>query len=238
MKYSLIHPSRWRSSMAFQAFTEWMSKASDQNEYEYLLSIDSDDTQLENYKTLFEKTGVKLIINNNRSLVDAVNIAATYATGYVLIVVSDDFGCPENWDIKIKDELYAKSLETKLPIVYKKDDHEIKDITAWNFAVLIDDCLNPKGTKCMTLPILSKSIYQKLRHIYNPIYFSLFADQELYDVCEKNGWLIHSDLKFPHSHWLNGKNPKDATYQRENSSEAYMAGKKIYEARKLKNFQT
>lgn len=217
MKISLIHPSRWRSTMSYKCFETWMSVASAENEYEYLLSVDEDDNQLENYKYLFKNTGIKLIINNNRSIVDAVNIAASHATGDILIVVSDDFGCPENWDLELCKEFEFDNVE--------------------DFAIQIDDCLTKKGTECMTLPIISKSAYQKLGHIYNPVYFSMFADQELYDVCKINGWLIHSDLKFPHNHYTNGKNKVDATYLRENASKHYLTGQKIYLERKVKNFQ-
>lgn len=228
MKFTLIHPSRQRCSMAFTAFSEWMGKASDQNKYEYILSIDTDDPQLECYKSQFKDTGIKLIVNNNRSIVDAVNIAAKHSTGDILISISDDFGCPDGWDIRLE-------LETQLatsPIQDSKNIFTVKD----KYAFMIDDCINGNKSGCMTLPILSRSAYDQLGHIYNPIYFSMFADNELHDVCKKNGWLIYSDLKFEHRHFINGKNPKDATYERENSKQAYDMGKKIYEQRKLNNF--
>lgn len=234
MKFSILHPSRWRSTMSYKCFETWMGNASSENEYEYLLSIDEDDNQLENYKHLFKNTGIKLIINNNRSIVDAVNIAASHATGDILIVVSDDFGCPENWDIEILQLILSTSIPPDRIMV---EGDGVYLLPQAKFAIQIDDCLTKKGTECMTLPIISKSVYQKLGHIYNPVYFSMFADQELYDVCKMNGWLIHSDLKFPHNHYTNGKNKVDETYLRENASKHYLTGQKIYLERKTKNFQ-
>lgn len=242
IKYSLLHPSRQRCSMAFQAFSEWMSKASDQNKYEYILSIDTDDPQIECYKNQFKNTGIKLIINNNRSIVDAVNMAAKHSTGDILISISDDFGCPEKWDLllylaydrenKYELERIAKDYDDISSKEEMQEDERLK-----YFAVMIDDCINGNQSGCMTLPILSRSAYEQLGHIYNPVYFSMFADNELHDVCKNNGWLIYSDLKFEHRHFINGKNPKDATYERENSTQAYNMGKKIYEHRKANNFQ-
>lgn len=227
IKYSLLHPSRQRCSMAFQAFSEWMSKASGESKYEYILSIDADDPQIECYKNQFKNTGIKLIINNNRSIVDAVNIAAKHSTGDILISISDDFGCLEKWDIEVYSSICRlNGLETT----------HLNSPVKEEYALMIDDCINGNQSGCMTLPILSKAAYEQLGHIYNPVYFSMFADNELHDVCKKNGWLIYSDLKFEHRHFINGKNPKDATYERENSTQAYNMGKKIYEQRKAHNF--
>jgi hypothetical protein len=212
--------------MAYKAFVEWMGNASDQNQYEYILSIDKDDAQIDCYKSQFKETGIKLLINENRSMIDAVNNAAKLSTGDCLIVVSDDFGCPKDWDVEIKN---TSGRLSGLVTTHLNEPAE-------NFAIMIDDCINGNQSGCMTLPIISRGIYEKLGHIYNPRYFSMFADNELHDVCKKNGWLIYSDLKFEHRHFINGKNPKDHTYNRENSQSAWDLGKKIYEQRKAKDF--
>lgn len=224
--YSILHPSRGRCQMAWQAFMEWMQKASDQNQYEYILSIDTDDPQKDCYLSQFKDTNIKLLISENRSMIDAVNIAAKHSTGDILITISDDFGCPENWDERLFEDKNGNIIEGSW------EDQPVK--TEW--AIMIDDTINGNQSGCMTLPILSRSAYEQLGHIYNPVYFSMFADNELHDVCKKNGWLIYSDLKFEHRHFINGKNPRDATYNRENSNEAYNMGKKIYEHRKANNF--
>lgn len=235
MNYSLIHPSRGRCQMAWQAFQEWIGKASEQNQYEYILSIDTDDPQKECYLSQFKDTNIKLLISENRSMIDAVNVAAKKSTGDILICISDDFGCIENWDIEIEKIInrthVVQNNENKPDVI-----GALKDIMHNKFSIIIDDTINGNQSGCMTLPILSRSAYLQLGHIYNPIYFSMFADNELHDVCKKNGWLVYSDLKFEHRHFINGKNPKDATYERENSKSAWDLGKKVYEERKKANF--
>ena len=219
MKFSLIHPSRGRCQLAWKAFSEWMGKASTDNQFEYLLCLDDNEPQMDCYKKQFEHTHIKLITSQNRSLIDAVNEGAKRSTGDILIVVSDDFGCPDEWDKKIEKEFIEAN-------VYKE-----------YAAIHINDTITTREQGVMTLPILSRSAYEQIGHIYNPIYFSMFCDNELYSVCKLNGWLIHSDLVFEHRHFVNGKAQKDATYSRQNSHEAWKMGEKIYRQRKLHNFK-
>lgn len=204
--------------MAFEAFTEWVGKATPKNQIEYILSLDDDEPQLDCYKKKFDEYPIKMLIGKNRSMVDAINAAAEKSTGDCLIAVSDDFGCPDEWDEKLLNE-----------------------IANWPYtdcmAIHINDTITTREQGVMTLPIISRRAYEKLGHIYNPVYFSMFADNELYDVCKKNGWLIHSDLIFEHRHWVNGKNPRDETYNRENDTAVYNSGQKIYEARRTAGFK-
>lgn len=216
--------------MAYEAFTEWMGKSSGNHSIEYILSLDDDEPQLDCYKKQFAEYPIKMLIGKNRSMVDAINTAAEKSTGNVIIVVSDDFGCPDEWD-RILGKI-------ELPNVYKYEvtiHPELND--APEFAIHINDTITTREQGVMTLPILSRSAYEKLGHIYNPVYFSMFADNELYDVCKMNGWLIHSDLIFEHRHWVNGKNPRDETYNRENDTAVYNSGQKIYEARRAAGFK-
>src|SRR4051794_3035839 len=137
IRSSLIHPSRNRLRMAEGAIHEWTTKFSGGNEYEYILSIDEDDDDIPGYRRMAERLAVRLLIHRNRSIVDAVNRGAEQATGDVFIVVSDDFGCPEQWDAHLASVLGERR----------------------DAAVLIND---GGGGQLLTLPIVGCELYRQL----------------------------------------------------------------------------
>ena len=51
---------------------------------------------------------MSLIINKNRSCVEAINKAAEIARGDILIVVSDDTDCFPGWDTALLKEVEGK----------------------------------------------------------------------------------------------------------------------------------
>ena len=221
MNITCLHPSRNRAVMACAAFTDWMTNASGKHHIEWIVSIDEDDQQVDEYNLRFKPFGIKIIQNRNRSLVDAVNNAAKVAhqDTELFIVVSDDFGCPKDWD-----ELICQALP----------DFQMA-------AVQIDDGISygkpSPDNRLLTLPIITYDLYEVLGYVYHPAYFSMFVDNDLYEVCDRMQVLVDAGhLKFPHSHWVNGLRDKDSTYQRQNSAIAYQMGKATFENRKSAGF--
>lgn len=206
---SLIHPSRGRPFKAKQSYENWITKSSKKIDIEHILSVDLDDKKLFLYKRLF----ADLLINNSSNVVEATNSAAKKAKGNILIYMSDDFECPVNWDLLVLD----KFKEDK-PILLK-----------------VDDKLQPFNVDVVTIPIINRQLYNKLGYFLNPLYKSMYSDQDLYWVCFNNGWLeLCPELIFRHNHWANRKSRKDETYIHTDSFSA--EGKKIYEQRKSQNF--
>ena len=154
MRFSLLHPSRNRLGMAATAIAEWTSKASGRHPIEYIVSIDRDDDDVQGYRDLTHRSAVQLLVHDNRSLVDAVNRAAERSSGDVLVVVSDDFGCPDGWDEAID------------AVVGDRRD----------FALLVHDGYEGR---IMTLPIVGRVLYARLGYIYHPAYFSMYCDDDL-----------------------------------------------------------
>ena len=87
IRFSLLHPSRGRLERAAQAIGEWTARRSGAHAVEHILSVDTDD-DVAGYRRVADAAGVRLVVNANRSVVDAANAAARAATGDVLIVVS------------------------------------------------------------------------------------------------------------------------------------------------------
>lgn len=209
MKISLIHPSRGRPEKAKSTFHYWMDNAVNPENIEHILSLDFSDKKNGEYER-FDK----LTIDHNDCVVEATNSAAKIATGDILIYLSDDFKCPENWDEKILNRF--STIEN--PLLIK-----------------VDDCLQPFNKDVLTIPIMNRILYKRLGYFFHPGYKSMFCDQQLYWICKKNHWLIQcEDLKFPHEHYSIGKSNIDDTYKRSNLN--WEQGKELYNQHKLQNF--
>lgn len=215
MKFSIIHPSRNRIQRAKKAIATVINNFNfDNDKLEYIVSIDDDDKYQKEYLEFCTENNLLLTVNNNRSMVDATNIGAKLCTGDIIILVSDDFDLPLNWNIKLKNKI------TEINSMY---------------AILVNDGIS--NGDILSIPILSKQLYDKLGYIYHPEFFSLFADNALLDVCKKLNCLIEArDILFQHNHYINGKAIFDETYQKENSKYAYEFGKLTYQKLKDRNF--
>jgi hypothetical protein len=209
MRISVIHPSRSRPKEAFITACKWRDNAN--NEFEYILSIDSDDKSLQSYISIFYDYGVTGIChtNDNTSAIQAINAAAKIATGDLFVVISDDFDCPEHWDTLLLKELEGKS----------------------DFLLKTDDGNQPT---CVTLPILDRSYYDRFGYIYNPDYKHMWSDTEMTAVAIMNGRFVKSDLKFDHLHYSFGKGVKDAINERNNAT--WQQGERLFNERLKSNF--
>lgn len=218
MRISLIHPSRNRAEKARKTLDYWMSKASNTIEIEHILSIDLDDSQIEDYKRLFKESII--LISNNTCVVEATNIAAKKSTGDILIYFSDDFKCPDNWDIKIAQRFVE-------PAGFY-NPHKTK-------LLKVDDCLQKFEVAVLTIPIMNRALYEKLGYFWHPEYRSMFVDEDLYWTCAKNEWLVMCpELKFPHEHPCNGLAENDETYKK--SAANWDQGKALFAKRKMEGF--
>lgn len=212
---SLIHPSRGRAKKAKDTLNNWITKSTGEIEIEHIISVDSDDNQLQLYKSIFSES--VLIENTERhDVVFATNNAAQYSKGNLLIYLSDDFDCPQNWDRLITEEInrYLNNTEVLLKV---------------------DDCLQKFEVGVLTIPIMNRKLYQTLKYFFYPEYKSMFCDEDLFWTCKNNHWIRYAPaLKFPHLHWCNGKTNVDETYKRSETN--WDSGKAIFNNRKKQNF--
>jgi hypothetical protein len=214
---SLIHPSRGRPGKSRSTYLNWSSKAT--YSFEYILSVDRDDPELQNYKIAFDENnlvefgGVGLV-RDNKSVVEATNVAAKRSTEGILIYLSDDFDCPDRWD-----ELILKEFEgVTEPMLLK-----------------VDDCLQGFDVRVLTIPIMNRALYEKLGYFWHPDYKSMFVDEDLWWTCRNNGWLKKAPhLKFPHNHHSLGKCQNDETYRRSEAN--WDQGKATFARRKAAGF--
>jgi glycosyltransferase involved in cell wall biosynthesis len=209
MKFSLVHPSRGRPGQALQCLNHWWTNFSKQNELEYILSVDTDDVV--NYLSVIPQmhrvTQTKICVKQNRSVVPALNVGAKLATGDVLIYLSDDFICPKNWDLELQKAVGNKK----------------------EFAIWVNDGLQDR---IMTIHMLSRAYYERLGYMYFPEYYSVYVDNDLTEQVKKDGVMVNArHLLFKHNHYSVTGKPPDATYLKENHSEAYRSGKALFQKR-------
>jgi hypothetical protein len=152
------------------------------------------------------------VVGRNRSIVDAVNHAAALSRGDLLVVVSDDFGCPPSWDLSLEAVVGARR----------------------NVAVLVDDAA---ASQIMTLPIVDREYYESCGFIYYPGYISMFCDDDLTEQARQTGRLIDArHLTFPHRHFVTGAAPVDATYERQGRGLAWLEGRRVLARRRATKF--
>lgn len=204
MKISLLHPSRSRPEKALQASTKWRELAG--IECEYILSLDGDDHKFDEY---FETIKGHKVVSINRSAVDAINNAAKIATGDILVVMSDDFDCPENWAIKIIEQTKGKT-----DWIAKTWD----GIQKW----------------IITLPIMDRAYYNRFDYIYYPEYLHMFCDTEITCVADITGRKISLDIPFSHNHYSTGKTVRDEVSIRADAT--WDQGEKLFLERAKRNF--
>lgn len=205
---SLIHPSRQRAKKSWNTTRRWIESAG--CETELIVSIDESDPERELYLTQYAG---QVIINPNTCVVEAANHAARKAKGDILVYLSDDFDCPNNWGTLIKS--HTQGLDKWL--------------------LKVDDCLQRFEAEVLTIPIMSRSLYDNLGYFFHPDYKSMWVDVDLYFTCLNMRAIVKApNLKFPHEHYCNGKAPRDETYNR--SDQHFKTGKEIYNMRLQQNF--
>lgn len=210
---SLIHPSRGRPEKSFNNAKEWIAKAG--MPVELILMVDEDDPALNRYQEIYKEFwGVCFCIDDNKSVVQAVNRAAKYAAGNILFYLSDDFVCFDNWAVAVEKEFTG----VITPLVLK-----------------VDDRLQDFNVRVITCPIMNRQYFELMGYFFQPAYDSMFVDCDLYEMAHRLRYLKPcKHLVFEHHHVSIGKAPDDDTYRR--SAAFWNPGKRTFENRKLQGF--
>lgn len=171
---------------------------------ELIVSLDYDDPMLNNYKC---HEAAYIIVNKNRSAIDAINHAAKDASGNIMIVLSDDTDCPYNWDQHILEATRGMS-----DFVLRVND----EIQRW----------------IITMPVIDRAYYNRFGYVYHPDYTHMFVDTCFTHVADLLGRIVDAKhLHFPHMHYSVRKAPKDAINERADAT--WRQGEELY----LKHFR-
>lgn len=215
----VIHPSRSRPEMAFETYQKWRKRG--QTGFDYTLSIDIDDPLKDRYLSLFKEANV--IINNNKSAIEAINVAADFVVSktliyddnknpisrQLLVVISDDFDCPNDWDLQLLEALNGKS-----DFIVKTQDGIQKTL--------------------ITLPIMDEFYYNRFGYVYENSYIHMSSDVEMTMVGYMLDKIITLPIIFKHNHYTVGGMKKDSTNEKNDMS--YSHGHQNLNRRKKFNF--
>jgi hypothetical protein len=238
MKISIIHPSRNRANKAHQAILQWLAASSKKVEIQYILSLDNDDSQLNEYmewldKLDHESTQPNFTVSHIRGVSDyvvaATNRAAKIAIGDILIFMADDFEAPLNWDLDIVNVI-LKTIEIKKALIYITNN--IAQLgNAKKVALLVSDNCNT-AYNLLTLPIITKEFYQENGYFFHPEFKSMWCDNFIYEQSKRKGYLVDArQIIFTHRHYTNVnaefRSEIDETYIRSNNM--YNEGKVTFD---------
>lgn len=208
MVISLLHPSRGRPVKAYETARKWIEQAG--CDVEHIFSLDNSDHERGRYSP-----HDKMTINDNNCVVQATNIAAQVSKGDLLLYLSDDFDAFNGWGKKII---------------------EIASKYEGMYMIKVDDGLQRFDNAVLTVPIMSRPLYERLGYFFHPHYKSMWVDVDLFHTCDILGVIkYHPEVKFMHNHYSNGKAKKDATYER--SDGFWNQGKDVLRVRKMEGFK-
>lgn len=217
MKILVKFPSRSRPAKFLQVLSDYVSKAHNNEDIIYLISIDLNDATMT--KEVIEKAyslhkNVVVIQGVSRNKIEACNRDLHLVKDWdVLVLASDDMICQvSGWDDQIRNDM------------------------ALNFGDLDGVLYYPDGyTQLNTMCIMGRAYYNRFNYIYNPDYNSLFCDDEFMQVSRFLKREYKSDLVlFRHEHPVWKGEQYDPLMQRNESF--YAVDKRIYEQRKRINF--
>lgn len=202
---SLIHPSRGRPQKAKETAKRWIDLAG--VDVEHIVSIDTSDEH-----KLAYTWAEHYLCYDNQSVVEATNRAAKEAKGDILVYLSDDFDCFQDWGVAVEKEFEDRPLLIK-----------------------VDDCLQKFDVPVLTIPIMNRKLYNKLGYFWHPGYKSMFVDEDLFWTARRLGALkMCPHLKFEHRHVSVGKAENDQTYIR--SAANWDQGKALFKKRQAEGF--
>lgn len=198
-----------RARKSHETALKWREQAGQGVDLELILSIDRNDPSGDRYKLYHRATADKIVHEQNKSAVQAINRAAEVATGDIFIVVSDDTETFQGWGTALLKELEGKK----------------------DFILKTQDGIQPY---IITMPVLDRTYYNRFGYIYHPDYIHMFVDLEITCVADITKRKITSKLLFPHKHYSVTKERPDDTNRRADAT--WQQGEQLFLERYKKNF--
>lgn len=195
--YDLLikYPTRSRPEIFKKVFSEYINNLSQEYKTKFIITMDLDDEScnnnamryfLENCKS---KADLEYFYGNSKSKIEACNANVPNTGWKTMMLISDDM------IVKTKgyDKVICEDMKAHFP----------------NY----DGCLNynahhtaftqhiPGRGSLMVLAIMGNMYYNQLGYIYNPIYKSLFADDEQTRIARKLNKIVDINKKIIQHEW-------------------------------------
>lgn len=210
-------PSRERPRKFRDCLGNILSTISNKHNYLIYATLDEDDTSMKWVDGL-GRPNIKHIFGTSKNKIDAVNRD--------MDVICKEF----DWDILV---LMSDDM---LFVVNEWDDIIVNNMTKEFPCILHHATDNMHGERIITMPILNRLWYNEFGYIYNPIYESLYADDEQTEVSKRLGYYKKCKEKIAvHLNFIYTNEKPDNLFIK---TQAFEDSDKIkFEKRKALNFQ-
>jgi hypothetical protein len=216
MKILIKFPSRSRPDKFFKAVENIQNNVSDDN-YLICATLDQNDRLMNTPDNLVKLSKIKNIAVNwghSKGKIHAVNRDVPKTEWDILVLFSDDMQIiTKGFDNLIREDFNnAGTLDS---VIYYSDGYS-KNIVSF--------------------PVIGRAWYERYNFIYHTAYMSLFCDEELYIVAERQNKLYKSKfdiVKHNHPSWTGAKRDRQLIY----TESLYKIDKRIFEIRKSNNFK-
>jgi len=223
MKLVIKFPTRNRPEKFKHHLTKYIEFLSGKHNVRFVITCDEDDPTMNNEATkcwfaeIQKENDIKVVYGQSKSKVEACNADLEGETGDVLLLASDDMLPVVNH--------YDESIYGAFQQVFPEYDGAVK------FA----DGL--RSDQLMTLPCLGWKLYKAFGYVYHPDYTSLYCDNEQTQSCFMLNRLAESKHCIIQHRWVPGNHElADKLHQRNEDSEMYAKDEKVFERRKIKDF--
>jgi glycosyltransferase involved in cell wall biosynthesis len=199
-KISLLHATRGRPQQALEMRNLWLERAENPDAIEHIFGCDPDD------ETGPMLAGFRHIVQDEGGgPCGAWNMAASIATGEVLIQLSDDMIPPMGWDRLILEKLG----DTSQPAVLRVSDGH-------------------RGDGLIVLAIATKAFVRQQGYLFHPAFFSMYSDNWLTECAQKTGVIVEApEIVFEHRHPIFTGEDWHPTTAASNAPERYAEGLKV-----------
>lgn len=198
MKFLFKYATRSRPQIFKQIIQTYVSLFSNNHEYQWIISADTDDATMNNEMI---KGFVKQIPNASifyaahQNKIEAINADMEKASDFdILFVVSDDMRPQE----KGFDDIIAKDMMYYFP--------NLDGALHYN-----DGCCGKDKT--ITLSIMGKKLYDYFGYIYHPDYKSFYCDNEFTEVVKSLNKHVYIDRVVVKHEYKGFKMGADSLYQ-------------------------
>ena len=221
MKLLIKFPSRGRPGKFMNVFNMYKNMLSGKRDVSFLLSFDEDDVTMNNngmrnwMKTLGPNTHVHY--GNSKTKIEACNADLDKAPNFDIIMLASDDMIPVQEGY---DDIICSDMEKYFPNT---------DGVLWYNDGLVGKYLN-------TLSIIGKKYFDRFGYIYNPIYESVFPDNEFMEVSLMLGKTQYIDRVIIQHQWIGNTDPNDPLHIKNHNSNYYRTDGKIFLKRRLEKF--
>ena len=218
MKLLIKFPTKGRKEQFFTVLDRYYEYLSGKHDFQFIITIDSDDAQMSLCQDEFDKYKNLLVYcSNNKSKIEAINKGVELCPDWdVLLLASDDM----------------------IPIAERYDDIIIRNMKQYfpdtDGVLWFND--GYRGQEINTLAIIGRKYYDRFGYIYHPDYNSVYCDDEFTQVSK-----MLNKVKYFHQPIIRHEHPNNnrgvAFDERYRHTESfYFLDRQTFERRKSNNF--